>query len=247
MRDNWVRSYKNYKKNERSGAGINKCRKYIYHDQLLFLEKVVEPRETTSNINLEDMLLQTDGNSVVNDDNDNVDVELISPQKAKRSKKEKLKNKKSKMDEFETKIINILDKSYEPEEVVDPNKTFFDSILPSLSIFDSDEILEFRIGVLNLIKNMKSKKYLYRNNANNFQFSSIPHNQPSSMVDVPLPIQQAPLNQHLFSTLQNYPHNIPFTPPQKYQEQDIHASTSSNMSTYSNSNFSESDLDNTLI
>lgn len=91
-----MRSYKNYKENERSGAGINKSRKYIYHEQVRFLEKVTESRETTSSINLEDgaqceEILQTES-TVEKDDYHIIDVELTSPQKSKRSKNEKQKN-----------------------------------------------------------------------------------------------------------------------------------------------------------
>ncbi|XP_060872763.1 uncharacterized protein LOC132946719 [Metopolophium dirhodum] len=50
IRDNWVRSYKQFKSNERSGSGANKSKKYIFHEQLRFLEKVVDQRPTISSL-----------------------------------------------------------------------------------------------------------------------------------------------------------------------------------------------------
>jgi hypothetical protein len=44
-----MRAHKKAKEEERSGAAAKSYRKHIYYDQLMFLEKVANPKETSSN------------------------------------------------------------------------------------------------------------------------------------------------------------------------------------------------------
>ncbi|CAI6352399.1 unnamed protein product [Macrosiphum euphorbiae] len=69
IRDNWVRSYKQFKRNERSGSGANKSKKYIFHKQLKFLEKVVDQRTTISSLSKDNANSEEDNDhrSIINE------------------------------------------------------------------------------------------------------------------------------------------------------------------------------------
>lgn len=60
IRDNYVRNRKKIKEAKKSGAAAKKIRRYIYEDQLRFLEKSIEMRSTISTITEESQEIQED-------------------------------------------------------------------------------------------------------------------------------------------------------------------------------------------
>jgi len=172
IRDNWVRSYKQFKRNERSGSGANKSKKYIYHEQLRFLEKVVDKRPTISSLSKENDISEEENDRSIIDEfcdaveNENTAEETVSIKfnsKSSMSSKTTLpKAKKKKTDDFEDRILNIIETQETPREqnVINPHMSFFESILPSIKHFNEDETFDFRIGVMNLIKSIKKRNVI---------------------------------------------------------------------------------------
>lgn len=97
-----MRSFKKTKQQKRSGTAAKKGRKYIFFDQLLFLKKIYEPNKTSSSIDSTTTLeepVPIDNEERGND----------QPQPASKPVVEKT-SRKRKPDEFEKKIIDILEK-----------------------------------------------------------------------------------------------------------------------------------------
>lgn len=44
IRDSWLKTVKKQKDESKSGSSTKKTRNYLYHEQLMFLKKVSEPR-----------------------------------------------------------------------------------------------------------------------------------------------------------------------------------------------------------
>ena len=66
------------------------------------------------------------------------------------------KRKHKKLDEIDLKILKALERK-EPEK---PNSqmSFFHSLMPHLEKFDDNELLQFQMGVLQVISNIKTRK-----------------------------------------------------------------------------------------
>lgn len=128
IRDAFVRSLK-----KKSGQAVQ--RKYVYHDQLQFLLKVLNKDETISSIS---------------------DTEVSSQLPLDYKKQPHRKRKGERMaDPIETEIIKKLKESSTPP---DEDESFFNSIVPTIRKMSDDEKLEFRMGVLQLIQKIKLKR-----------------------------------------------------------------------------------------
>jgi hypothetical protein len=133
-----MRSYKKLKEATHSGAGSVKIRKYIYSDQLRFLQKLTIERSTEDS--LSPVIKET---------------ERDEPETASASSSEKRSDqasyKRKKHDEVEQMMIKALQAGNNP----DSNMSFFAGIVPYLKSFDEDDLLDFQMGVLQLISKIK--------------------------------------------------------------------------------------------
>ncbi|XP_071053246.1 uncharacterized protein [Onthophagus taurus] len=138
IRDSFCKSKKKIKENKKSGSGCVEIKKYIYHDQLQFLNKTIYRRDTPS-------FPEESQNSDENDDEEIVD------RKMERVDIVKQERKRRHSEEFEENMPEILE--------VQPNRhlSFFQGIIPTLNNFNDDEIVEFQLGVLQLIKKIKQQ------------------------------------------------------------------------------------------
>jgi hypothetical protein len=125
---------------KKSGSGTSKSQKYIYNDQLQFLSKLTEGRQT------EDSL--TDNSETGKSDS------LDSSEDFKVPNKETVSRKKRKCNDLELKMLKILESSTAPTR----HLSFFNGIVPSLETFDDDDVIQFQIGILQLRENIKRKK-----------------------------------------------------------------------------------------
>jgi hypothetical protein len=82
--------------------------------------------------------------------------------------------RKRKVDDFEVRILAAIEKPQ--QNPTDPHQLFFDSILSSVTHFNDDETLEFRMGVLQLIKTIKRRRHPSAPpQCSGFQQHSTPH------------------------------------------------------------------------
>ncbi|XP_046673246.1 uncharacterized protein LOC124362627 [Homalodisca vitripennis] len=147
IRDRWMKHIRQDKDSKRSGAGASKIKKYIYHDQLQFLKKIAHQHDTESSINV------PEGNNSVSPTEDIIDNTgtriPAQPNKPKVTRKRKRNE-----DEFELKMMKILEQPYDEEETY---FGFFRSMVPTLKTFTTDQFVEFQLGVLGVLKNVKAQ------------------------------------------------------------------------------------------
>ncbi|XP_047489225.1 uncharacterized protein LOC125039400 [Penaeus chinensis] len=117
-----------------------KTGKYACEQQLAFTKKNRLPKESLSNFMLENA--EHNENEIISQ-NGSGPSEEISPAQPTRM------NKKRKLDGIEQKILNTLEA---PE---DRHLCFFKGIIPSLEKFSEEQIIEFQIGVLKVLQNVR--------------------------------------------------------------------------------------------
>lgn len=124
----------------KSGQATIFSKRYIYARQLSFLQTAGIKTETQSTFGGKQEELNKS--------------EQITPQQKESDTPtytQKL-SKKRKNDDFETSLIHFMNT---PKEI-NPDRLFFESVLPSISDFTEDQKLEFRCEVLNIIKRMRN-------------------------------------------------------------------------------------------
>ncbi|CAH1987933.1 unnamed protein product [Acanthoscelides obtectus] len=104
-----------------------------------------------------------EGDSQIDQDMINSNISNPNASTAKQTPPQALLTKKrasapkKRQDEFETKVLKILEK---PDSIptISEDKSFFNSILPIVENFDEDDKLQFRIEVLQLVQRFKRKQ-----------------------------------------------------------------------------------------
>ncbi|XP_031328390.1 uncharacterized protein LOC116163088 [Photinus pyralis] len=190
LRDAFTKSKRKLKESKKSGAGAAKIKKYVYADQMQFLNKLIQSREVVES--LEDRT----------DDNENKDV--YNPLEAPLPRKETIcenpnpkpqeYKRRRRPDEVELKMMKALE-----EPAPSPHISFIQGLLPHLNKFGDSEILEFQMGVLEVISKINNKR---QNTA-----------QPRPQVFPPQTPSYYPNNNYSFPEYQQFP------PSQSYSNQ----------------------------
>ncbi|XP_046674635.1 uncharacterized protein LOC124363429 [Homalodisca vitripennis] len=176
---------KNKKDSKESGAGASKLRKYIYHEALQFLEKVRVHAETTSNIQGEGQQDDTVDESGVDSQNTQQTTNTVPNTVYKPSNV--APKKKKKMDDFELRMLKVVET---PQQDGDRHLSFFKGIIPSISKFSEPQIVEFQLGVLQLVQKMQQTT----------PPTQVPHNIVHYQQPLSIQVQQ----QQLFDQQQQY-------------------------------------------
>ncbi|CAH0726355.1 unnamed protein product, partial [Brenthis ino] len=148
VRDNYHRSIK--KQEQQKVMGGKRVKRYVYSNQLKFLDKVLKPNETKS----------TEGSCSDEDTEINLNKsDIISLPSIGKGSIIQSSSGLSKSDPApaEAKVRFMDDNSYQ----YNPNNrhiSFFYGILPTLHTLDDDEVLEFQVGVLQLLRTIKKNR-----------------------------------------------------------------------------------------
>lgn len=148
IKDNYLKSLK---KKTKSGQAADSGRRYIYARQLTFLQTAGATIETQSSLEgneEEEDVQQPEKNP------SEPEGSAEQPQRYNQNRSRKRKR------DLESSLIDFLQAPIPSSNVVavpEPNadRSFFESILPSISDFTEDQKLEFRCEILNLIKRMR--------------------------------------------------------------------------------------------
>lgn len=164
IRDNYNRSYKKIQDQKRSGY-VKTAKPYVYNKQLSFLQKIMQPNETVCNVtesnkseseNQENNSETNEGSEKNYIGNYSYDDTVTKKSTHKRIPKRPMKND---VDPVDAKMIKFMDSYINNESrVTNRHLSFFNGILPTLDDFDDNEVLEFQMGVLQLLKNIKSSR-----------------------------------------------------------------------------------------
>ncbi|XP_060532833.1 uncharacterized protein LOC132705899 [Cylas formicarius] len=141
IRDSWMRYLR--KVTEDLECGMKPPKKYLYHDQLLFLTKngetpTFDTVKTEIKPDFEESLKSDEFEESVDSLLGAADVPRISKQRKIDTGKETL--------------------LYEKQLYLEENRhiSFFKSILPSINNFNEDQVIDFQMGVMKLIKDIKA-------------------------------------------------------------------------------------------
>lgn len=184
IRDNYNRSFKKIKDQKSSGSGAITAKPYVYSKQLSFLQKVIQPKETINNVTTENNNTESDNNTKAENPKNNSEggnetletnsIETHDTMVAKspipnRVPKRSLKNIINPVD---AKMMKFMD-SYSNNKPKTTNRhlSFFNGILPSLDKYDDDEVVEFQMGVLQLMKKIKNSRQIRESSS--FNLSSL--------------------------------------------------------------------------
>lgn len=160
VRDSWMKSLKKHKEQKRSGTCSKPSRLYVFNDQMSFLKKVTDsavPHESIHTDKEEDVNEEA-GTKVTASTKQDV-TETHEP-----SSVPSTSTTRRKRCELDAKMMRFIDHQMTLSKVQKNNEdesrhlTFFKSLLPSLSLLDEDETLEFQTNVLNLLQNIRAKK-----------------------------------------------------------------------------------------
>lgn len=210
LRDAFSKSKKKLKECKKSGSGASTIKKYIYADQMQFLNKMFESREVAESL---------EGRADNNEDED-ADNPPEAPQPPKETICENLKPREYKRrrrpDEVELKMIKALE-----EPTASPHISFIQGLLPHLNKFDDGEILEFQMGVLETISKINKKR------KNTAQPQLLPPQTPTCYPNnYPFPQYQSyPTSQMSFSN--HFTANNSFQPHQPQTHQFLNSQTHS--------------------
>lgn len=153
IRDAYKKSRKRVKDATKSGAGASNIKKYIYNDQLQFLNKVFEERTTFDSLTQETENSDSTGHQSANEMEKENSVTFKKPAKQLGSRKRK------NVDEVELKMLKALEGSKEAE---DRHLSFFKGIIPTLHNFTDDEVVQFQLEVMQVITKIKKEQKLSR-------------------------------------------------------------------------------------
>ncbi|KAL1509968.1 hypothetical protein ABEB36_004631 [Hypothenemus hampei] len=161
VRDSFLKSLKKVNSQKTSGARARTVRKYLFYEQLLFLKKIYDPKVSSSNLDV----TTTDGAGPVqayeleHTDSDqhsfSTEARLVSNSNCERSS---LKRQRHEIDE--RKSFKMLEAPTQTNTIIEKNlhMCFFESIVPMLQNFTDDETIDFRMEVLNVIRNIKQRR-----------------------------------------------------------------------------------------
>jgi len=147
---------KSEKKKCKSGQAANTGRRYIYAQQLSFLQTAGATTNTQSSLDHEAILDQQDSEDHQEPHYSNLDLDGSEcPPRYKQNSTKKRKN------DIESSLVEFMNTPIPttppivPE--INPDRSFFESLLPSISSFTKDQKLEFRCEILNIIKRMRNQ------------------------------------------------------------------------------------------
>ncbi|CAH2267059.1 jg22565 [Pararge aegeria aegeria] len=170
MRDAWVRTLKDKKNCKTSGSAVSNTKPYKYHNQMLFLKKVVAAGETHESVSAKQTKEHTEDDTTTSNEPTNEDDSVTTmtqldndSQKDKQNLAPPPKRRapaKRNFNEIDAKMMSYIDYQIKPKKIEqdDRNLSFFKGILPSLALLDDDQTLEFQSGVLNLLQNIKHRR-----------------------------------------------------------------------------------------
>lgn len=134
LRDNWLRYWRKRQQLLLSGSSTTTLKKYIHHDQLLFLSKVYDPE------------CQQEVEEI------QVDVDVISDPEMELSPALSSGETSQHMWSFQ-------EEEKDKPPLTDGHINFFHSVLPLIKDFDSEQTIDFQMAVFESIKRIRVKVF----------------------------------------------------------------------------------------
>ncbi|XP_063535718.1 uncharacterized protein LOC134745575 [Cydia strobilella] len=159
IRDSYNRSYKKIQDQKRSGIAKT-TKPYVYSKQLTFLQKVIQPNQTITNVITENSTeTEYQNNSEANEISETNSTETLDIKPTILSNPIPNRIPKRHVNDVSpvyAKVMKMDCYSNNEPRTMNRHLSFFNGILPALDKFDEDEVLEFQMGVLQLLKKIKN-------------------------------------------------------------------------------------------
>lgn len=176
IRDNYVRSLKKQTNNSRSGSADKKTKLNVYGEQLSFLGKNRELRNTDSNFENQPLSEPTSPNI-----NEISYHEMAGSSSSSLNEKSTNKRKKPNVEQalvdFMESHNNKLTKN--PMEQ-DEDMAFFYSLLPTVISLTADQKFSFRMQTMQLLNNIKNKTHINRSFNSHSNIQSLLNTTPTT-------------------------------------------------------------------
>lgn len=235
LRDAFSKSKRKLKECKKSGAGATKIKKYVYADQMQFLSKLYQSRTVAES--LEDGRVNIDDGDADDEQNEQSIVKetegLLHREEGSSRENNTASRKRRRPDEVELKMLKALE-----EPIPSAHMMFFQGLLPHLNKFDDGEVLEFQMGVLQVISNINDKRkrvqplppqtLYYNQNYPHSQQPSFPQYQPihsnqlntNNTFQAPFPQTHHLQNPQHFNQQFNTNNQVPSAPSLSQRDQN---------------------------
>lgn len=186
IKDTYLKTLKKFK----SGSDCNKGRQYLYAEQLSFLRRTGLVTKTKCSLNSEQPVSDEDNEELraatelkCNQDNQPSNINFNNTHKLKR--------------DLKSSQLPFMNASIPSSTITtvqsNPNQSFFESLVPILNGFTEEEVIDFRIEVLSIIKRMQKAQQ------NPAQTANLPN----------LNLMGYPSHPGTHNTSMTYPHQLP--------------------------------------
>ncbi|XP_047999196.1 uncharacterized protein LOC125236436 [Leguminivora glycinivorella] len=162
IRDTYHRSCKKIQDQKRSGSGSKITKPYLYSKQLRFLQKVIHPDQPITVVKIESNNSESDvydNNLDANETWETNSTGTHEPPSSSKSTPERAPNTHTNADlPSHTKMMKMDTYLNNEPQTMNRHLSFFNGILPALDELHEDEVLDFQIGVLHLLKKIRSSR-----------------------------------------------------------------------------------------
>ncbi|XP_022166005.1 uncharacterized protein LOC111030681 [Myzus persicae] len=165
------------KKKLKSGSGRKNVKTYMYDQQLQFLESLTQPNMTESNFSPNQISGNSDNEEInyeSNGEDDPLeDINVTSDRDPWARKRKSTSTPKNQKNNFEEDFLAAIRET----SIEDEDRSFFESLLPTVRQFNTDQKLLFRSRILALTMEIKNGPGQTPNYPPMFQ-NSVNHNDP---------------------------------------------------------------------
>ncbi|XP_071874312.1 uncharacterized protein [Bombus fervidus] len=151
VRDNYIRTLRKRNGNNKSGSAAKKKIRYVYEEQLGFLKKCREPKDTSSSTKVEkNDPISTDSETNISNgfesifDNEETNNEFRYPPR-----------EKTKRINAEEEVDNLSEYKKNTNSD-DDDMAFYKSTLPLIKSFNLEQKMEYRMQIMQLIQNIRN-------------------------------------------------------------------------------------------
>lgn len=218
VRDAFAKSCKKLQESWRSGSGASTHKKYVFNDQLQFLKKLYDTRQTADSFEENDSQIVHEDGEITETPGGSMDNCASQATTAGRpaSGQQRGSKRRRTLDEVELRMLKALE-----HEKPNRHLSFFQGVLPSLEKFNEHEVLQFQMGVLQVIANINQQKLRTSQLPSFYSQPPSLSSQPPSFYSQPSSFPSQPLVMHFQPPPVSQPN---FLPQSVNHQQHDHAS-----------------------
>lgn len=177
-----MKSEKKIEGQKMSGSGAKTAKPYVYHKQLSFLKKIAMPNiiiiissmesRDTAECNEKDCSNENTNSNQYNDSNNKEQVDKLTKLPRISNNVQHKRPSTSKLSPIDAKMMKFMDSFPSRAEPTNRHISLFHGLVPTLDKFNDDQVLDFQLGVIKLIKEIKKNSITQQQTVEPQAFSS---------------------------------------------------------------------------